>query len=498
MSKITPWLGLFFVIALMIRFIFYPNDIYFGYDQARDSYASLEILKGDLKIVGPPSSLNEKLFHGPLIYYIYAPVYYLFNMNPEAVAALFRVINALGILIVFAIGVILFNKRVGLISALLFAVSFEQSQYSLFLSHPALAVLTVLLYYFGLSWLIFKKDEKGLVLAAIGLGLSIQFHYVNLFLFGGFLAYLIYFHKIIFKTKFNWVLLSIVSFLLTISSFLIAEFKFNFRGIEALATATRGVNTLSSIKLSSFRFFRDNFLFYEPLIFFLFLLLVLIVLKLLSVKSLRPKIVFLLIWITIGIIPYAVSGTTSYYHSPAASVSLIITISYIIYLAAKKNMLAAGILIFLILASNLNLILSQNMKGPNSDIVIQPGMLTVNEKRALDYCYTQSKGENFAVNALTIPLFVNTTWSYLFEWYGLQKYGYLPIWGGKNAEGFSGNLKVVDKRSDLPEKQCFIIEPTMGMTEHTRNSFLTEEDYFSTVLEQRQFGTIMVQLRRKI
>ena len=144
-SKVVLLLSSLFITAVMIRLFFFPNDIYFGYDQARDSYKAIEVLKGDLKIVGPPSSLNENLFHGPLIYYVYAPIYYFSNLNPEAVAIIFRIFNALGVLLVFGIGLTLFNIKVGLISSLLFALSFEQTQYSLFLSHPSLAVLTVLL-----------------------------------------------------------------------------------------------------------------------------------------------------------------------------------------------------------------------------------------------------------------------------------------------------------------------------------------------------------------
>jgi len=35
-----------------------PNNINFSYDQARDSFASLEILRGDLKIIGPYSLIT--------------------------------------------------------------------------------------------------------------------------------------------------------------------------------------------------------------------------------------------------------------------------------------------------------------------------------------------------------------------------------------------------------------------------------------------------------
>ena len=116
-----------FLLGIALRFLYFPDNVYFAYDQARDSYTALEILKGDLKLIGPPSFASDKLFPGPLIFYIYAPIYWLFDKNPEAISAFLRFFNSLGILLTFALGTIIFNKRVGILAALLFAFSYEQS-----------------------------------------------------------------------------------------------------------------------------------------------------------------------------------------------------------------------------------------------------------------------------------------------------------------------------------------------------------------------------------
>lgn len=485
-----------FIAALSIRLLFFPNNVYFGYDQARDSFTSLEILKGQLKIIGPPSSANDNLFHGPLIYYILAPIYFFSQNSPEAVSFVFRIFNALGLLFVFFISSILLNKKIGLIAAFLFAISYEQSQYSLFLSHPALAVLTVLTYYLGLSLLFFKKHPGGLLLALLGIGLSIQFHYVNLFLLFGFLASLIYFYKDIKKyLKVKLIFLSILVFLLSVSTFIIAEIKFNFREIKALTELSSSFD-FTKITSVSLRSIHDNFFSDQRMIIILSLILIIAALKMLKNKSFQKQTVFLSIWFFTGLIPY-ISGTTSYYHNPAASVSLIIFLSFMINWIVKRNLLMALGLTSLIVLSNLNLALNQNIKGPGRDFVIQPGLLTSDERKAMDFCYSKAQGRDFAVNALTVPLYINTTWEYLFEWYGKQKFGFLPVWGGKVAEGYPGNLKKVNIRSDLPKDQCLIIEPAVGITEHDKNNFLREEDYFSKMVEQAPFGTIVVQYRKK-
>lgn len=99
-QKIIRYLFLIFVFALVVRFLYFPNDIYFAYDQARDAFVSLKIFSGDLKIVGPPATFRG-VNHGALFYYLFGPFYYLFNSSPVGVAILVRVINALGVFVVF-------------------------------------------------------------------------------------------------------------------------------------------------------------------------------------------------------------------------------------------------------------------------------------------------------------------------------------------------------------------------------------------------------------
>ncbi|MCR4305918.1 MAG: hypothetical protein NUV73_02435, partial [Candidatus Daviesbacteria bacterium] len=45
-----------FLLALLLRFLYFPQNTYFGFDQARDAYAVKEILNGDFKVTGPPTA----------------------------------------------------------------------------------------------------------------------------------------------------------------------------------------------------------------------------------------------------------------------------------------------------------------------------------------------------------------------------------------------------------------------------------------------------------
>lgn len=492
-----------FLLALFLRLLYFPDNVYFSYDQARDSFTALEILKGDLKLIGPPSFLNDKLFPGPLIFYIYALIYLFFDKSPEIVSLFFRIWNSSGVFLVFFIGSNLFNKKVGALAAILFAFSYEQSQYALFISHQPLAVITVLLFYLGLSLYIFKNKPWGIALAAGGLGLSMQFHYGYIFLAAVFICYIIIFRNRIKFLQIKWVFLSFLIFILTIFTFILTELKYHFLSslIFQLSPAIKAQSfSLLYLQKTLFiinRFLHDSFLAnyqFTPLagITFIFALIYLF-----CQKQLREKAVFLMIWFVFGLSLYLFSGVTSYYYSAATSVSLLLLASYFINkLFSSGKIILGSLIISGILANNLFSIFTINPQGLNSDMAIQPGMLTSSQKRVLDYVYVQAGGKPFAVGALTVPLSINTTWSFLFEWYGQKKYGYLPLWTGPAASGYGGNLKVINARSDLPEKQFIIIEPTTGIREIDKENFFREEGYFTKMAEEKKFGTITVQLRQ--
>lgn len=504
MKKLPPYkiflLMIFaiFGLAVLVRFLYFNENVYFAFDQARDSFFALNILKGDVRLVGPPSAASTNLFAGPLSLYIYSLIYVIFGKNPETLSVFFRIYNALGVFLVYFIANKLFGKKVAILSTILFAISYEQSQYSLFMSHQPLAVLPVLVFYLGLVLFIFDKNKNGLIVSMLGLGIAIQFHYVYLLLIPIFFLVLIFFRKNVPKLNIRYIVISISTFLIGILTYIISEIKFDFQTVRGLGSL--GTGSAVRINESLFalnRFFHDTFLANYKLTPGIIVLLAGGFIYFAKKETDKKKGLFLLFWFVGGLMPYLLSGTSSYYYSAGASVSLLILFSYIVFEINKRIPILSLVLIGVVIFNNLNLLISINKNGPNKDIVIQPGMVLKNEKAVIDYIYKNSH-ENFSVKSLGIPLMVNTTWSYLFEWYGKEKYGFVPIWTEKSAEGFPGNLKFETKRSDLPNTQFVIIEPLIGMQGRDIEDFFREESYFTKVIEEKKFETITVQKRIRI
>lgn len=508
-------LGSIFLIAIALRFLYFPDNIYFGYDQARDAFTAIEILRGDLKVIGPTTAFPG-LHHGVLYYYILAPLLWLGQMSPEFAAAALRIFNATGVFLIFYLAKVLFNSRVGFLSALFFAISFEESQFSIYMGNPSLGVLSMTLMYLGLALVIFKKKLFGLPLALLGFGFSVQFQFALIYLMIPFVCILLIFHKDFIATiqndKIKIFILSVTASLLSLSTFLVAELKYNFPTLHGLINLThsnpnKSIDTIFNTytytvgRMLSFNFSDDwsitlalGILFLVAFIWFF------------KIKEYRAKLLFIGIWFFSLSVIFFVNGGVSdlqknvplFYPNVGISVSLLIFAAFLLEKIYIRSKFGAIFLTSLIILANLQLIQSKNQNGTISEIDVQQGMILGMEKKVLNYIYQDANSQPFAVKAVTMPLFINTTWSYLFQWYGNSKYGYLPLWNGKNAQGFPGNLKVQEAQEGLPDKRYVIIEPTRGIATDLIDDFLREEGYFTKVIDEKTIGLFVVQKREKI
>lgn len=502
-----PILFLVFILALLVRWWFLPqNAVTFAFDQARDAFVVKEILAGDLKILGPSVSGVPGFYHGVLYYYVIAPAYLLGGGNPVVAAYWMSFLNSLLVFVVFYLTAKMFGKLLpAFIAALIFAVSYEASQYATWLSNPAMGVWFVTLIYLGLYlWL--KEKKKGfLSLVGLAFGLSIQsnvslaYHLVPISL------WLWYSRKNIGKRE---ILALFIPFVIATSSMLAVEARFGFKSIEGIKhlivqSESGGVKIrLGDYLLAYFNHMGD--IFAHNLFPFISALGGLLGLGIIGkyILKIRDKgfafgleIKFLLSWILSFLIPAAISGTKVPHIGAGIGVGFIILTAFFIWEIFQKNKTLALLVLAFISVANFSKVMFENGNG-QTIFAIQKDLTLAKELAAIDKTYQEAGQKPFSINTLTSPLYINTTWSYLYNWYGMGKFGYLPYWRGKDQVGSLGNnLKSVPSGID---KHFFIIEPLEGIPAQFVGYALGEENARGKVIESDNFGEIIVESRQII
>lgn len=497
-----------FGISLIVRFFAFKETIYFGFDEARDALVSESIyLKGDLRLIGPPATGETGLYHGPAYWYLVGPLYILFQGNLYLIAGLFKVINALGVLLVYLIGKKLFSERVGLLASFLYAISFEQSQYATYVGKESIALILWLIIMLVIVS-IYKKESRalkyGLPLIALCYGLMLQFNIIyvgfGLGIFSMVAVLLHHFKRVEVET---W-LLSIFVFGMTLSTYILAEIKYDFREITSAVKLIRSGFGIMSEGESKYHLywgkfltmFRDNLMGLNLEVQWQFMVLVVTTISLtlwLLFKAIKDKrFTLLLIWLFTWVGIMMAGGHMAYYTNVGVSVSLLIVTAFILdKISSKKSIYI--LILFGITAGNLLLINSRKEKGLIQAIKPQPNMNLVDERRVIDHMYSIADGRGFTVRLTGIPYKVQTVWYYLLREYGYEKYGYYPFWEHGNASGFPGELPPPKNGSTC--LRFLVREPMTGLPVDLVNEDNKQENYFSKVKEIRPFGFFTVQER---
>lgn len=499
--KIIFCVFLIFLAGYFLRVMYLPQNILtFGYDQARDAINALQIAGGHLKIFGPPAS-QPGLFHGVFYYYVLAPAYLIGHGSPIAAAYWVAFINTLAVFVVFYLTRLLTKKYLpAFFAALLFAVSFESVQYATWLSNPTTSVLSVPLLYLGL-WVWLKEGKKwGPVAAALGLGLSIQSEIFLIYHVVPLAIWLVVSRKSVNRKQ---VVIFILTLAVSLSSMILAQFKF---GIGASLDGIRGLAMSSDASLAYAKSLGDYLVLYLNQIGRIYafnsypgnvgyggsFVLVLILISLIKTKKLElsPK-VFLATWLLSHLSVVTVGGTST----PFLMVGMGPAVSILIALFLAEwwrtsRVLAVAILAILIFG-NLSMIWRENQSG-STLFAIQKDMLLAKQMKAIDFTYEKAKEQPFSINTLTSPLWINIVWTYLYKWYGISKYGYLPSFHGRDQIGILDSLP---KDTGGIRDYFLILEPMGGIPVQYLGETIDQENSYSKLISEVSFGELRVQER---
>jgi hypothetical protein len=501
-----------FILAYLLRVLYLPKlALTFGYDQARDAFVAQQIIDGDIKILGPPAS-TQGLFHGVFYYYFLAPAYLIGNGDPIAAAYWIALFNALGVFLVFFLTYLMTDReKPSLLAAFLFAISYGATQYATWLSNPTIGTWTVPLIYIGL-WLWVNGSKKfnklatwGPAITAIGFGLSIQ---AEIFLAYHLVPILIWLWVARTRINKSQIVQALVFLMASVSSMILVEFKFGFKSLAGLSSLL-GISSQDTVLVSrdvadfvvlylnqigrtfSNNMFPSNIGYGGALgLGFLYF-----VIKRWRDNGKKKEISwepFLLTYILAHLPVVSVGGVSTPFLTVGLGSATVIIIAISIWKLSKNKNTLAKVLLLLIVVSNISAIVTRNKQG-QVIFAIQRDLLLAGELKVIDYTYEKAAGEPFSINTLTSPLWINTVWSYLYNWYGMEKYGYLPEWRGRDQVGQLGN-NLPDPK-DSTSLHFFIKEPPQGMEKFHQESELEAENARSILVETKAFRDLEVQHR---
>lgn len=494
MRKYWPWLLFTFTtlgVSLVLAVTQYKNQIVFSFDQARDAFEAYAIWHNhDVKILGPATDIPG-VFHGVLWYYFLAVIYF-FGRDVSSAVLISLTIFYFSVPLLALLTQKLFKSfKITSLAVSLYVLSPLFQAFSRWLSNPSLALLvTPVLLLFLWKYLI-KSSRHDAFFSGLFFGALIQTNFAYGIMVLLVPIYLWYFR---IKPRFSHIVLFGVGILTSVSSFIVADLKFGGQAISAMMKFflhERSDSNVSAAVLSLFdRIFEMlslTVLPWQKLVSVIFLIFVTVKLRQKKFRLEAKPVAFLFIWISGFVIMQILSSAVSGSAHILATFIFPVTILFAYFLFNSRLLFV----ILLILISQFTT-LTRWTRQSYSPLSVQRGMFLSSELKIIDYTYQTASGKAFIINSVTNPLYINTTWAYLYQFYGLPKYGYLPFWGGRNQTGYLGNLP---QKPFGENKRFLIIEDLAGIDPFYLEKAIYYEDKVSDVIEDKIIGKLRVQNR---
>ncbi len=483
------------LLSTVVSYIGLRSQLIFSFDQARDAFEAYAIWHDhNIKILGPSTDISG-IHHGVLWYYFLAVIYFISGGNPNFASVIFFVMFLgtvpLSAWVVYKI----FNSTtVTAVFALLYLNAPLFQVFNRWMSNPVLALFLVPLMLFFLYTYLRTRTKKYLLFIGLVFGLLVQSDFAFGMFFLTLVLYCIYYRL---KLSFRDLSLFFIGVIISASTFILAEIKFHGRMTQA-ATAFifngGGSKDIGQIVVGLFSKITDAFSFTVlpfPKLFIIVLLLIAFWKYPYRKKKYDP-LIFLLLWFTCLVFFHLFSSgfVSGYFMLAPFLFPIIAIVSYLLVFYVKNFkfllLIVAGIYVLQIL---LSISWIKNNYMPFSP---QQGMTLDQEEKLVEYTYISSGKKPFTIKTLTNPLYINTTWAYLYEQYGKSRYGYLPYLDGRSQEGYLGNLP---ERNFDTHIRYLIIEPREGIPEIYITKIIYDEDRVSDIVEEKNFGRFIVQKR---
>jgi len=242
-------------LAFFLRSYALYRDLFFAFDQGRDAWEIVKMQQGDLTLIGPVTGLAG-VFLGPFWYYLLFPLYWIGNGNPVVPALGMIALHTFCVAIIYSISKRIANWKAGVISSVLFTISFSNIMFSRWLSNPAPLPFFSLLSFICVWKALTTKKSQFFILAGILFGLCMQLEAANAVWYIPTVA-LLYAYEVLFVEKnlssikekllvfFRWGIFTALGFGITLAPQMLFEMKWNFLISKNLLTAFETTHSIT-------------------------------------------------------------------------------------------------------------------------------------------------------------------------------------------------------------------------------------------------------------
>lgn len=165
-------------LAFFLRSYALYRDLFFAFDQGRDAWEIVKLQQGDLTLIGPVTGLVG-VFLGPFWYYLLLPLYWIGRGNPVVPALAMIGLHTLCVAIIYSVSKRIVSWKAGVISSVLFTISFSNIMFSRWLSNPSPLPFFSLLSFITVWIALASKKIIYFVLAGFLFGLCMQLEAAN-------------------------------------------------------------------------------------------------------------------------------------------------------------------------------------------------------------------------------------------------------------------------------------------------------------------------------
>jgi len=225
------------LIALFIRLYRLPATLIFLEDEGRDLLIVKRMIDTLRPVLLGPQTSTGNMYLGPLYYYFITPAVYLARMSPLGPAILIAITGAATVGLLYFYGKRWFSSSAGWLAATLYAlmplpVQFTRNSWNPNLV-PLISLLIVILVV-NLSTHVSQNWKRDFLFLGAAVGFLVQLHYMALiFLVGVAIVMILTWYKK-WRQLILGIGLSLVTFVFTLSPFIIFEIRNDFVNTHAI------------------------------------------------------------------------------------------------------------------------------------------------------------------------------------------------------------------------------------------------------------------------